>query len=751
MALSRFLTSVVVVALLGALLPVRPVIAAPTCFGKRATIVGTNRDPIKSVDLNGTPGKDVIVGVAGTDRIDGRGGDDLICGGGGDDYVKAGAGNDKVKGQNGLDTLNGGSGDDQMWGGPNSDALVGGRGKDRLFGGADTEDSLIGGPGNDFMDGGPGYDLAEFWDSPAGIEADLRTDTATGHGQDRIVSIEGIVASNFDDVLFGDDQSNMFQGGDGNDIIRALGSDADGGVDILRSSGGDNILDGGDGPDIASYNQNPWGVTADLSAGTTASEFGTDTLTGIEHLVGSRENDTLIGDDGDNIIFGSAGDDIMDGRGGVDEVAFDDSRMPVTADLGAGTAEADWWGSDTFVNFENMAGSSWRDVLMGDDGGNLIRGWGRNDIITGLGGDDQLIGGLGTDQADGGDGTDECEAEVHNCEFEILSVAGASDPWSARSVTSRWDLWARSLPPQAAGATPRNDDITSSAGGGESNWAESEPTNEDCLPAKARLAFVRDLGGSVGFEIFTVRPDGSGLRRLTDNNNDEWGPAWSPDGTRIAFSSTRDGNSEIYVMDRTGGDVTHLTENDASDGVPAWSPDGTKIAFSSSRDDPEDIMFDLYVMDADGGNVRKVVGGPAQEWNATWSPNGRRLAFDRNGSIFTVRSDGTDLKKLTSRRRMDASNSSWSHDGRRILFQAQKTEERGMDIFVMRRDGTNKTPLVAERGEQQTPSWSPNDRRIAFSDNWRVARSRADGSGIVTLFDHDLADYAVDWGRGVRC
>jgi len=276
-------------------------------------------------------------------------------------------------------------------------------------------------------------------------------------------------------------------------------------------------------------------------------------------------------------------------------------------------------------------------------------------------------------------------------------------------------------------------------------------SSEECLPAKARLAFVRDLRGSVGNEIFTVRPDGSGLKRLTNNTNDEWGPSWSPDGTRIAFSSTRDGNSDIYVMDRAGREVTRLTANGTSEGVPAWSADGTKIAFASARDDPEGIYFDLYVMDADGTNVTKVIGRPWSEQNPSWSANGRRIAFDRDDEIFTVRVDGTDLKKLTSRRRMLATNPSWSHDGRRILFQAQKSEENGMDIFVMRRDGANRRPLIAKRGEQQSPSWSPDGRRIAFSNNWRVARARSDGSGVVTLFDHDLADYALDWGRAMRC
>jgi Ca2+-binding RTX toxin-like protein len=414
----RRLAMLTMMALLAGSIWVPSVLAVPTCFGKRATIVGTNRDPFSDVPLEGTPGDDVIVGLRGLDVIDGRGGSDLICAGGGDDYIVMGPGDDKGEGGAGFDTFLGGRGHDRIWGGAGSDSLTGGPGNDRLFGGPGTEDSLIGGSGSDLMHGGGGYDRAEFWDAPRGIRADLRAGTATGYGQDRLVSIEGLVGSDHDDVLLGNELSNELQSGAGDDVVRAFGS-ADGGVDLLRTAGGDNLVRGGGGPDIVSYNATPWAVEVDLSQGTMTSAVGTDSLAGIEHIVGSKEDDILIGDDRDNVIFGSAGDDVMDGRGGVDEVAFDDSRVAVTADLRAGTAEADWWGTDSFENFENMAGSSWKDLLMGDGGPNMIVGWGRSDVLVGRHGDDELIGGHGTDQANGGAGIDRCEAEIHNCEVEI--------------------------------------------------------------------------------------------------------------------------------------------------------------------------------------------------------------------------------------------------------------------------------------------------------------------------------------------
>ena len=87
--------------------------------------------------------------------------------------------------------------------------------------------------------------------------------------------------------------------------------------------------------------------------------------------------------------------------------------------------------------------------------------------------------------------------------------------------------------------------------------------------------------------------NGKNQRRLTKSRGDDWSPSWSPDGKRIVFSSGRDGNREIYVMDADGRNQLNLTNSPQGDYSPSWSPDGERIVFSSARE--------IYVMDADGG------------------------------------------------------------------------------------------------------------------------------------------------------
>jgi Tol biopolymer transport system component len=220
-------------------------------------------------------------------------------------------------------------------------------------------------------------------------------------------------------------------------------------------------------------------------------------------------------------------------------------------------------------------------------------------------------------------------------------------------------------------------------------------------------------------DIYVVNADGTGKTRLTRHPAEEFDPAWSPDGTTVAFSRFTGTRYEVFAMKADGTEPVQLTHGDSAASDAAWSPDGDRIAFTRCRG-----SCDIYVMNADGTGERRLTHGePPGEQSPTWSPDGRRIAFVDLEGIYVMNADGGDWHRLTDGPADDA-NPAWSPVGPQIAFDGSRGLFHG-DIYVVDADGGNHPANVTESLPlDSNPSWSPDGRRIAF---WRKRdrRSRA--------------------------
>jgi len=257
------------------------------------------------------------------------------------------------------------------------------------------------------------------------------------------------------------------------------------------------------------------------------------------------------------------------------------------------------------------------------------------------------------------------------------------------------------------------------------------------VPAAAQATFS-GFNGPIAFgarsgdasDVFSMDPDGSGLRRLTTDPLYETDPAYSPDAQQIAFTNASDG---ISVMNADGSGEVRLTSG-TRDSHPAWSPDGQRIVFQSARDAGN---AEIYVMNADGSGQTRLTNAITSDTTPSWSPDGQRIAFSkapRNTLDYVVQlmnTDGSDVTALTP-----GSHPDWSPDGQSLVYTEGIVEQA--EIAVIGADGTGKRRLTLDNLRDLFPGWSPDGQKVLFQRTFGVGTPQlfainVDGTGLTWM------------------
>jgi Tol biopolymer transport system component len=291
--------------------------------------------------------------------------------------------------------------------------------------------------------------------------------------------------------------------------------------------------------------------------------------------------------------------------------------------------------------------------------------------------------------------------------------------------------------------------------------APSAPSALATFPGRnGQIAFHSQT--DAGVQIFTVRPNGHGLRQITHANGDATRPDWSPDGRRIVFELDTADSGSVAIMNADGSDMVVLPPAPGGfDGDPSFTPDGTRIIFERFAPDTNEDA--IWSMNLDGGDRHLIGSGPAGATDPNVSPDGRALSFvsfnglDFGQALATSRIDGTQQLQLTPFTFNVGIKQDWAPDGRHLTFiHHADLPDPGdsANIATIRPDGTDLRFLTHYQGGEVNAfagSYSPDGRWIAFrlEDHGRFGlyKMHPDGSQVQPILElSSFAPRFIDWG-----
>jgi Tol biopolymer transport system component len=252
------------------------------------------------------------------------------------------------------------------------------------------------------------------------------------------------------------------------------------------------------------------------------------------------------------------------------------------------------------------------------------------------------------------------------------------------------------------------------------------PPAEAAFPGRnGRIFFYRQVGdGPEDEEIFSMKPDGSDRKRLTNNGVSDSDPAVSANGRWVVFEREVGGTDEIFKMRANGTRVKRLTKNSGSsieDADPAWSPSGNRIVFVSDRGASTLLV---YTMRANGNDVDPVTAASLEDSSPHWSPDGKWIAFTRflggdpDSAICLVRPNGNNDHCITGAFFDFVSDPDWSPNSKLITFEGEEQDDVwiGDNVFVVQRNGMDLVRLTSRDDSPGDPAFSPTGKKIIYEN-----------------------------------